>query len=121
MKKFGVQEEWPNLYRQCILKQDLKLKSTAVLAKKNYKKVGAHQGSVLSPLLFVIVMKGLSREFRYGCPWELLHGNNLTIVDEDLNVLIKLTIWKDKLAAKYSKVNMEKQKNCIAQIWKEVM
>ena len=35
--------------------------------------VGVHQGSVLSPLLFIIVLEALSREFRTGCPWELLH------------------------------------------------
>ena len=34
--------------------------------------VGIHQGSVLSPLLFIIVLEALSREFRTGCPWELL-------------------------------------------------
>ena len=34
--------------------------------------VGVHQGSVLSPLLFIIVMEALSQEFRTGCPWELL-------------------------------------------------
>ena len=30
--------------------------------------VGVHQGSVLSPLLFVIVLEALSREFQIGCP-----------------------------------------------------
>ena len=29
-------------------------------------KVGLHQGSVLSPLLFIIVLEALSREFREG-------------------------------------------------------
>ena len=33
-------------------------------------KVGVHQGSVLSPLLFIIVLEALSREFRCGVPWE---------------------------------------------------
>jgi len=32
-------------------------------------KVGMHQGSALSPLLFA-----LSREFRVALPWELLHA-----------------------------------------------
>ena len=30
---------------------------------------GVHQGSVLSPLLCIIVLEALSREFRTGCPW----------------------------------------------------
>ena len=38
-----------------------------------YIKVGVHQGVVLTPLLFIIVMEALSREFRVGCPWELLY------------------------------------------------
>ena len=33
-------------------------------------KVGVHQGSVLSPLLFIMVLEALSIEFRTGCPWE---------------------------------------------------
>ena len=32
-------------------------------------KVGMHQGSGLSPLLFVIVMEAISREFRVALPW----------------------------------------------------
>jgi len=35
-------------------------------------KVSMHQGSALSPLLIVIVMEVLSREFRVALPWELL-------------------------------------------------
>ena len=34
---------------------------------------GVHQGSVLSPLLFITVMEAISREFRTGCPWDLNH------------------------------------------------
>ena len=40
---------------------------------------GVHQGSVLSPLLFIIVLEALSREFRTGCPWELLYADGLMI------------------------------------------
>ena len=38
-------------------------------------KVGMHQGSGLSPLLFVIVMEAISREFRVALPWELLYAD----------------------------------------------
>ena len=36
-------------------------------------KVAFHQGSVLSPLLFIIVLEALSRKFRCGVPWEDLY------------------------------------------------
>ena len=42
-------------------------------------KVGVHQGSVLRPLLFIIVLEALSREFRSGVPWEDLYADDLVI------------------------------------------
>ena len=33
-------------------------------------RVAVHQGSVWSPLLFIVVLEALSRTFRTGCPWE---------------------------------------------------
>ena len=57
--------------------------------------VGVHQGSVLSPLLFIIVMEALSQEFRTGCPWELLYADDLVIVAETLEELkSQLKQWK---------------------------
>ena len=38
-------------------------------------KVGVHQRSVLSPLLFIIVLEALSSEFRVGLPWELFYAD----------------------------------------------
>ena len=43
-------------------------------------KVGVHQRSVLSSLLFIIVLESLSHEFRSGVPWEDLYANDLVIV-----------------------------------------
>jgi len=45
-------------------------------------KVGMHQGSAISPLLFVIVMEALSREFRVALPWELLYADDLVVIAE---------------------------------------
>jgi len=45
-------------------------------------KVGLHQGSVLSPLLSVIVMEMISRELRAGLPLELLYADDLILMTE---------------------------------------
>ena len=45
-------------------------------------KVGLHQGSVLSPLLFVILMEMISRELRAGLPLELLYADDLILMAE---------------------------------------
>ena len=66
-------------------------------------KSDVHQGAVLSPLLFIIVMKALPREFRVGCPWELLYADKLVLMAETLEDLKKkLTIWKDNIEANVS-------------------
>ena len=70
-------------------------------------KVGVHEGTVLSPLLFIIVMEALSREFRNGCPWELLYADDLVLTAETLEDLKKkLTIWKDIIETKELQVNV---------------
>ena len=43
-------------------------------------KVGVHQGSVLSPLLFNVVLEALSRMFCSGVPWEDLYADDLVII-----------------------------------------
>jgi len=59
-------------------------------------KVGMHQGSALSPLLFVMVMEALSREFRVALPWELLYADDFVVIAETEEDLIKrLNEWKD--------------------------
>ena len=73
--------------------------------------VGVHQGSVLSPLLFIIVLEALSREFRTGCPWELLYADDLMISAESMEeLLVKLKTWKTEMEKKGLRVNMGKTK-----------
>ena len=47
-------------------------------------KVGIHQGSVLSNLLFVMVLEVLSRGFRIGLSWEMLYADDLVIIAESV-------------------------------------
>ena len=45
-------------------------------------KVGVHQDSVFSLLLFIIVFEALPSEFCSGVPWEDFYTNNLVIIAE---------------------------------------
>ena len=77
--------------------------------------VGVHQGSVLSPLLFILVLEALSREFRTGVPWELLYADDLTIIASTLEECIeKLKVWKSGMENKGLRVNMPKTKVLIS-------
>ena len=74
-------------------------------------RVGVHQGSVFSPLLFVIVLEALSMEFRTGCPWEILYANDLMLNVQSMDELLaKLKTWRLQMETKGLKVNMVKTK-----------
>ena len=72
-------------------------------------KVGVHQGSVLSPLLFIIVLEALSTEFRCGVPWEDLYADDLVIIAESLEECVRrLLTWKNAMEEKGLRVNAGK-------------
>ena len=74
-------------------------------------KVGVHQGSVLSPLLFIIVHEALSREFRSGVPREDLYADDLVIIAESLEECVRrLLTWKEAMEKKGLRVNAGKTK-----------
>ena len=76
--------------------------------------MGMHQGSALSPLLFVIVMEAISREFRVALPWELLYADDMAVIAETEDELIKrLNEWKDNMESKGMRVNMNKTILCL--------
>ena len=73
--------------------------------------MGIHQGSALSPLIFIIVMEALSCDFRTGRPFELLYADDLAIVSDSMdNLLEKPRCWKSGLEAKRLCVNKAKTK-----------
>ena len=66
MRKLGV-EEW--LVSAVMYSGAKTVVRTVYRNSKSFEvKVGMHQGSGLSPLLFVIVMEAISREFRVALP-----------------------------------------------------
>ena len=73
--------------------------------------VGVHQGLVLSPLLFILVLEALSRQFHTGVPWELLYADDLAVMADSLEECIaRLKVWKEGMESKGLRVNMKKTK-----------
>ena len=74
-------------------------------------KVGVHLGSVLSPLLFIIVLEALSCEFHAGVSWEDLYADDLVIIADYLEAYVRrLLIWKEAMEKKGLRVNAGKTK-----------
>ena len=74
-------------------------------------KVGVHQGSVLSPLLFVAMMEVVTQGVKEGLLWELLYTDDLVLVAQSKEELReKVLRWKEYMELKGLKVNIEKTK-----------
>ena len=71
------------------------------LGEKFGVNVGVHQGSVLSPLLFIIVLEAIARDFRDRSLWELLYADDLAIIAESLEELEnRYALWKNGMKRK---------------------
>ena len=56
-------------------------------------------------------MEAIAREFRVALPWELLYADDLAVIAETEEELIKrLNEWKDNVESKGMRVNMNKTK-----------
>ena len=74
-------------------------------------KVGVNQGSILSPLLFIIVLDALSYEFGLSVLWEDLYADGLVIIADSLEECVRrLFLWKEAMERKGLRVNARKTK-----------
>ena len=74
-------------------------------------KVGVQQGSVLSPLVFAIVVDMATENVRNGFMSEMLYADDLVLISETIEGLReKFWKWKEAFESKGLKVNLRKTK-----------
>ncbi|RUS86150.1 hypothetical protein EGW08_006098 [Elysia chlorotica] len=84
LRKLGVEEWTVRLVQGMYANARSQVRVDDGYSEEFEVKVGVHQGSVLSPLLFIVVLEALSREFRSGVPWEDLYADDLVIIGSHL-------------------------------------
>ena len=111
LRKLGVEEWIVRLVQGMYANARSRVRVGEGFSKEFEVKVGVHQGSVLSLLLFIIVLEALSREFRAGVPWEDLYADDLVIIADSLEECVRrLLIWKEAMEKKGLRVNAGKTK-----------
>ena len=71
--------------------------------------MGLHQGSVLSPFLFALVMDELTRSIQEEVPWCMLFADDIVLIDETRDkVNDRLEAWRHTLECKGFKLSRTK-------------
>ena len=82
LRKIGVEEKLVQAVMRLYEGVRTRVRVYSEVSEPFGVKVGSHQGSVLSPLLFMTVMDVLSEGVRDGLLFELLYADNLVIMAE---------------------------------------
>ena len=88
-----------------------RVKTMAGVSKDFDIGVAVHQGSILSPFLFIVVMDEVTKKVRNGVPWELGYADDLVqTAESEHDVLERFVRWRKELELRGLKINMEKTK-----------
>ena len=78
-------------------------------------KVGLHQGSAISPLLFIIIMDVLASEIDKEPPWAMLFADDLVLCETSKAAVEReLEIWRNQFERHGLRVSRTKQRTCRA-------
>jgi hypothetical protein len=111
LRKKGVNENLVEAVMRLYIGARTKVRVGNGLSEAFEVKVGLHQGSVLSPLLFIVVMDAVCGGVMEGLLYEILYADDLVLMADSMEELqVKFDKWKDAIEKKGMKVNMGKTK-----------
>ncbi|XP_045764478.1 uncharacterized protein LOC123866821, partial [Maniola jurtina] len=98
MKVKRLPEKYVRLVKAMYRRASTRVRSEAGVTDKFNVEVGLHQGSALSPYLFVLVMDALTSNIQEQAPWCMLFADDIVLVGEDAaDVQSRLRRWQEKL------------------------
>ena len=107
----GLPEILVKAVRSFYEEAETKAKVESGMSEDFFVKVGVHQGSVLSPLLFAMVLNKVTENSRKGWMKQILYANDLVLMGKTVKELRKnFDERKEALESKGMKVNLGKTK-----------
>uniref|UniRef100_A0A7I4Y565 Reverse transcriptase domain-containing protein n=1 Tax=Haemonchus contortus TaxID=6289 RepID=A0A7I4Y565_HAECO len=109
LRQHGVPEELIEWVRILYTSPKSRVQTAAGTSAEFPISVGVHQGSALSPLLFVVVMDTITKDLQKPAPWTLLYADDVMLASEDKSELeSQVQTWSDRLAMFGLRLNVKK-------------
>ena len=105
----GVSEKYVKLIQDMYQDSKAQVRCSNGLSEQFEVKVGVHQGSALSPLLFIIIMDCLTEDIRQTAPWEMMFADDVVLCTKTREEAErKLENWRSALEERGLKVSRKK-------------
>ncbi|XGW33662.1 hypothetical protein V3C99_017798 [Haemonchus contortus] len=109
LRQHGVPEELIEWVRILYTSPKSRVQTAAGTSTDFTISVGVHQGSTLSPLLFVVVLDAIIKDIQKPAPWTLLYAHDVMLASEDKSELeSQVQTWSDRLAMFGLRSNVKK-------------
>ena len=109
LRRKCVPEAFINIIRDMYAGCKTSVMTSAGRTKETEIEVGLHQGSALSPLLFVIIIDVITVEIDEGTPWAMLFADDLVLCDPDRQMMeVRLERWRECMEKNGLKVSRAK-------------
>ena len=100
---------------------ETKVRVGSGLSEEFFVKVGVHQKSVLSPLLFAMVIDEVTENTRKGWMKQILHADDLIVMGKTMEELREnFDEWREAFESKGMRVNLGKTKLLVSEMEEEV-
>ncbi|KAI5735640.1 hypothetical protein M8J77_020866 [Diaphorina citri] len=109
LRKKNVPEKYVRIIKDMYEGARTRVRSCVGMSDSINVNVGLHQGSVLSPYLFDLVIDCITEDTREEAPWSMMFADDIVLCDPDReSIENKVNMWKTKMEERGLKINTTK-------------